>query len=267
MADEISELQDKIIILQDKLNQRDETISKLEERIARQRSEMRDLIEELDNLKGTEHETPYISCFIAMPFCNTYNSLLQAVRLVLEDYPYGWNVARADTLNLGLTISSNVERYITRSHCYLAEISDSNPNVFLEIGRMSHYQKKRSLIYLCKEEAKDRIPRDLDGYLVHFYIEHNLEDLVDCLKRQFRRNSNLENLRHQQSKEIFLSAELLTYHKVCEQDIAEKISDKYKTVENFLKFRTTEVAKELNEIPRSSSILEAEYFLKDRFKI
>jgi molecular chaperone HtpG len=109
-----------------------------------------------------------VSCFFAMPFHDSYNKLLKVVRNILQDQPYGWEVTRADSEHIGDTIPDNVKEHIAQSHCYIAEVSDSNPNVFLEIGRISHYREQgRPLIYLCKQGVE--APIDIEGELISYY--------------------------------------------------------------------------------------------------
>ena len=87
-------------------------VQKLEQRINK-------LTLEIKDEKGSfEEQTEHIICFFAMPFDPSYELLLKAVRQVLEDKPYGWQVIRADEQQQGKTITANVHsqincRYLT----------------------------------------------------------------------------------------------------------------------------------------------------------
>jgi len=255
------------------ITQTDRT-QKLEGQLTQLRLKLEDKEQELraqvtaQNSSQTEH----ISCFVAMPFDEQFQPLLKALKLVLEDKPYGWEVIRADSRLLGLTISANVEAHIARSHCYLADISDKNPNVFLEIGAMGHY-KGRPLIYLCREDAKEEIAADLKGILYHTYTQWNreqpdIEALAEQLRGELGRRTDLDSLKNAGQK-TFLSADLLVRYDQCSRGLADRISQNYKNVEAFLAVSSQDIAEALS-LTRSrdkGAIDDAQDFLKDHFEL
>ncbi|MBP5974171.1 ATP-binding protein [Brasilonema sp. CT11] len=228
-----------------------------------------DEMEELrDKLAQVEFsQTEHVSCFFAMPFDKRYDPLLQAVRQVLEDQPYGWQVIRADESHRGVTITENVRGHIARSHCYIAEISDGNPNVFLEIGRMSHYAD-RPLIYLCREDAKDKIAADLAGIIYNNYLWDEQNPKIDVLAAQLKKVfDNREDVKKLKSsrKKIYLSADLLMSKGECKREIAQALASHYQTVEAFLAENYQDVANKLQT--RAGAIMDAQDFLKKHFRL
>jgi molecular chaperone HtpG len=267
------------------INQTDE-VQKLTSQVTRARMEVqkqeddlrqvfegreRLLVRELDELRSQLaqiecSQTEHISCFFAMPFDPSYNPLLQAVRQVLEDKPYGWQVIRADEQQRGITITENVRGHIARSHCYIAEISDGNPNVFLEIGRMSHYAA-RPLIYLCQEDAKDKVAADLAGIIFSTYAawneqKPNIDGLATQLKKLFDGREDLKLLRASRKK-IYLSADVLIRKGECQSTIAQALVSRYHTVEDFLAEDPLDVATKLQT--KRGAIMDAQDFLQKHF--
>jgi hypothetical protein len=229
------------------------------------------LVSELDELRSQLAQiecpqTDHISCFFAMPFDASYDPLLQAVRQVLEDKPYGWQVIQADEQQRGITITENVRGHIARSHCYIAEISDGNPNVFLEIGRMSHYAE-RPLIYLCREDAKDKVAADLAGIIFSTYAawneqKPNIDGLATQLKKLFDGREDLKLLRASRKK-IYLSADVLIRKGECQSTIAQALVSRYHTVEDFLAEDPIDVATKLQT--KRGAIMDAQDFLQKHF--
>ncbi|BBC26588.1 ATP-binding protein [Pseudanabaena sp. ABRG5-3] len=215
-------------------------------------------IHELKNLavaQGSE-QTGHVSCFFAMPFDAKYDPLLEATKRILEDKPYSWQVVRADDNLQGLTIVDNVREAIQRSHCYLAEISDANPNVFLEIGMMRNYDD-RPIIFLCQEESINLIPADLHGYL---YLTYKLSDLNDInsliskLDTQLSRVLSLIDLKPS-IENIYLSSRVLVHQMDLSENFSRKITGRYTTLGDFLasykKSSAQFIAEEINVKPSS----------------
>lgn len=246
----------------------------------RQQSIIDVLLKEIEIFQGQSSDTPYIQCFFAMPFDQEYDKLFDSVKSILEDAPYGWKVIRADTEHKAPTIHMNVEKHIANSHCYIADISEKNVNVFLEIGRISHYSKisdfdndkYRPLIYLCNKNSKNTISSDLQGLIYHSYEPLNSDCLksnnfIEGLEKEFKKQSNFGNLRNAKEKEAYLSHDILLKYKVCSTELASKIISKFSTVESFLRPKAADTANQLHIPKESSTILCIKYFLSDHFLI
>jgi len=263
MFKSFSKVVDRMIAQTSEVFELTKYVSTLKLKINAKEEELQQQAAAMGNLK-----TDHISCFFAMPF-EGYEPLLEAVKRVLEDSPYGWQVIRADDRHHGTTISENVKRHIDRSHCYLAEISDSNSNVFMEIGRMGHYED-RPLMYLCKKDSEKKISADLLGQLYFPYdawISENpdIDQLVQCLQREFARKPELVDLRG--NHKIYLSPNLLIRHKQCDISLATKITQKYTNIQAFLALQPDEIATALDISRRSEigAVEDAQVFLRRRF--
>ena len=266
MFKSVNDIIDRMITQANELQEFEQKVNQLKLKIEDQKQDFQAKLGK-QNYQQTEH----ITCFFTMPFDSSYEELLEAVRRVLEDKPYVWQVIRADEEHQGKTITTNVMKHITRSHCYLAEISDNNPNVFLEIGRMTHY-KDRPLIYLCREDAKKQVAADLAGHIYHPYEIQDLnncdiDNLVEQLRQEFERRTDLKSLRSA-GKKIYLSADVLIRGEISDK-IAKLLADRYQTVEDCLAEEPKIIAQKLNLSKRSDigSIEDAQDFLGKYFEL
>ncbi len=107
--------------------------------------------------------TSYVSCFVAMPYTDQRaKRLYDALKRVLEDVPYCWQVSRADDSVELPGLWDNLRSKLTRSHCFIAIITDENPNVMIEVGRM---EALGSPLLLLQQDEHGRLPTDLAGRL------------------------------------------------------------------------------------------------------
>ena len=279
MFKSFSRVIDRMIGQTDEVQKLTSQVTRARIEVQKQEDELREVFEAREKLLISEREelrsqlaqiecpqTEHISCFFAMPFNSSYDPLLQAVKQVLEDKPYGWQVIRADEQQRGITITENVRGHIARSHCYIAEISDGNPNVFLEIGRMSHYSD-RPLIYLCREDTKDKVAADLSGIIFSSYAawneqKPNIDALATQLKKLFDSREDLKLLKSNRKK-IYLSADVLVRNEECQSKIAQLLASHYQTVEDLLAEKPADVATKLQT--KAGAIMDAQNFLKQHF--
>jgi molecular chaperone HtpG len=207
-------------------------------------------------------QTEHVTCFFAMPFDDHYQLIEQALKQVLEDKPYGWQVLLARDFHQERRIFENVRAHIARSHCYIAEISEQNPNVFLEIGKMSHYAD-RPLILLRQKNAPEEVPADLRDFL---YLEYDRVDKIETLVQQVREKlkimpKELQTLRT--GKKTYLSRVILAREADISDKTVGKIVDRFQTVEDLCRADAEQVANELDV--QSSSIESAQEAMKKYF--
>jgi molecular chaperone HtpG len=254
------------------------SFTKVVERMIAQTSDRQKLTTQVNSLKLALDEkeselrqkasiqavTPHVSCFFAMPFDPKYDRLLHAARQVLQEQPYGWEVTRADSEHINDTIPTNVRDHIAQSHCYLAEVSDGNPNVFLEIGRISQYREQgRPLIYLCRKGAKP--PIDIEGELLSYY-DPDMSDgeLVEHLRQELGKKRNIKHLRSA-GEGSFLSVTVLETVGRLHREFAQLIAEQYKTVGAFCRADPDKVASQTGA--GEGSIKDAKGYLARHFKL
>lgn len=124
-----------------------------------------------DESEGLHNQqTIHVSLFVMMPFGKEYDTLERTLRHVLEDEPYCFQVilARDRTLHPGLF--DNVKAHMRMVNGFVADVSDLNPNVLLELGMTEAEAEKRPVVILRRSGSAD-IPADLRGRL---FIEYDL---------------------------------------------------------------------------------------------
>jgi len=193
-----------------------------------------------------EPEPEHVVCFFAAPFDQKYNVLMEALRSVLEDAPYFWEVARADERYFERSVSDNVTKWISRAHCYAVEISERNPNVMMELGQIYWGYPARPLLILQREGIEEELA-DLAGTLrVHYpwASKPNREEIVRSLKTNIERFTEIDGVRN---KRHYLSAYAMQDMKWIDQDARNAVANQYSTIEELLEKNPNQVAEELRE--------------------
>jgi hypothetical protein len=130
------------------VNYLNQQVTKLKLQNDQLRQELKESITELQ--QQDIEQSKHVKCFIVTSFSDEYRVLVDALKIVLEDYPFGWEVIGADKWRLSNIISTNVRQLISQANCYIVELSDNNPNVLLELGAISHYEIALSLSCVVK---------------------------------------------------------------------------------------------------------------------
>lgn len=199
--------------------------------------------EEPTGVSGSQqHEqSKHISCLVALPLGKdnpAYETiLLPALREVLELDPYYWEVIYTGETIYEETEERNFVAQTRLAHAFVADVSDLNPRVMMELGYICWSKNQQPLILLDHKN----ITRTLPGIANHIPISYSLatgdnaiESLVTTFKREFRKHNSILML-NSKKKEHYLSKLLLckTFNQA--EDISEMISQFYKTAEAFLR--------------------------------
>ena len=137
-------------------------------------------------------------CFVALPFHDDekfkYETvLLPALQDVLKGKPYYWQVVRADARYYAVTIDRNIAEWIKRAHVYIADISDLNPNVMMELGYMYWTKKDEQPLIVLEREGVGEPLADLGGFIRIYYKvaqgDNPVEKTARDLKTEFEKKS------------------------------------------------------------------------------
>lgn len=105
--------------------------------------------------------------FVLMPFSESLNDVYDfLIKGALTDS--GYQVKRADDIKSQSNILEDIVKGITESDLIVADLTDSNANVYYELGVAHALQKK---VVLITQEI-DEIPFDLKSYRVIGYTTH-----------------------------------------------------------------------------------------------
>jgi molecular chaperone HtpG len=183
----------------------------------------------------------HIVCFVALPFKDTkefaYKTvLLPALRKVLEQHPYYWQVGRADDWMHAGTIYENVAAWMQRARAYVADISDLNPNVMMELGYMYWARKDNQPLFVLQREGTDQHLSDLSGLIRISYPaitgRHAVEDIADALRDDFGRRTDIQTL-NASKRYHYLSPEILEEKCSISPQLAKALAQEAETMEAF----------------------------------
>ena len=174
-----------------------------------------------NNHQITDSTLKHVVCFVALPFVDTstfayHTVLLPALREVLELDPYYWQVGRADDSYFKDTIYENVASWMSQADAYIADISDLNTNVLLELGYMYWGRKPGQPLIVLERSDAPQNPVDLAGVIrIRYHAQrdsHAVEDVAQALKKEFDKRLDIQKLntanRHHYLSPLLLSREL-----------------------------------------------------------
>jgi hypothetical protein len=160
--------------------------------------------------------TPHVSLFVMMPFGSDYNVLEAALRQVFEDDPYNFQVIVARDRTIRRNLFENVKAHMQMVHGFVADVSDLNPNVMLELG-ITEVDAGRRPVVILRRQGSAELPADLRGLL---YVEYELPaaseperiaHLVAQLREKLRTIEDVEVLCHHRTAR-YLSATYVKKH-------------------------------------------------------
>jgi hypothetical protein len=131
-----------------------------------------------------------LRAFVIMPFREPFDSLYSDVIQPVAERSHDVVVERADEIKGPGVILDDIQRKIERSDLVVAEISESNPNVFYELG-YAHALRKPTIL-LVRRDYSDNLPFDVRGFRVIMYhdtiagkkdVESELEQYLDAIKQ------------------------------------------------------------------------------------
>ncbi len=202
----------------------------------------------------------HIVCFVALPFNDNdmfaYKTvLLPALRLVFEQNPYYWQVVRADDTIFASTIAENIADWMQLADVGIADISDLNANVMMELGYM-YWRKPKLPLFVLERMGTGHHLSDLAGVIRVTYLNvaysidsisknHAITDIAKLLKVEFAKRQdiikNLKSAKHHH----YLSP--LVISQVCSADdqVAFAYAEVCKTMEIFVSVDAKNLSREL----------------------
>jgi len=249
---------------------------KLREKQAELEKERREKMELKEQISKTDVSKPdYIRLFMIMPFNEAYNKVEEAVRRIFEQPPYCFEIRMDRDYTHTDVLLDNIRQNMAQSHGFIAEITDLNPNVMLELGaamfpndtrpvfllRSESHEKEIAADLRTKvskpqselgeksESHKKEIPADLKGKLFIPYKspEEPVESIEKEIQSQFKKDGRLKNegikfLLEQRKKHFLSSIFLKKLEDVNLKDgELETLMKKYVTVEDLLKAESSDL--------------------------
>jgi len=108
----------------------------------------------------------HIRIFVARPFNDKkYEDFEKAVRSVFEDAPFFFEIRTALDYVHKPGLVANIKEHISTSHGTIAEVSNLNPNVLLEIGAALIGPDSRPLFLVRNKNSEEKVPVDFGDLL------------------------------------------------------------------------------------------------------
>jgi len=222
----------------------------------------------------------HIRFFLARPFNGKYDVFERAVRSVLEDAPFFFEVRTALDYVHRPGLFDNIKEHITTSHGVIAEVSELNANVMLEVGATLAGSDDRPLFIVRDKNYSNKVAVDFAHKLRIEYdspsynspssesFEIDYELVRKAIMKKFFEDSNKEGRiidkllvslvnDRKKKKASFLSKNLLQNVAIMEkidwlkdEDIIAKLTSKHTLIEELLK------DSELNDITNSNKKTE-----------
>lgn len=195
-----------------------------------------------DDLRGSKQNImrpDHIQLFMIAPFADEYKSVEQAVRQVFECPPFCFELRMARDYYEADTLVANVKKHLASAHGFVAEISEQNANVMMEIGGILMSDDPRPVFALEYPTGKKR-PVDFGDKLIFPYSTNQAspEVIAQELRDKLISNGRICNQRlaelMKQRKRHYLSDTLLDTYGRFNPSEREKIMKYFHTVEELV---------------------------------
>ncbi|MCX5233824.1 ATP-binding protein [Streptomyces prunicolor] len=186
------------------------------------------------------------SFFMITPFAPRYRPVIDACRELVEQQ-WGYELVVASERQEDHRLLDNVQVLMDGADGFIAEITDSNPNVMFELGAAFADRRERPVI-LLRESASagaTALPADLQALL---YIAYALDDpsLAEHLRAEMWKSRTLRALVGDSQHPRYVGAKLLTERikpVVLAPETIDKLASRYRTTQDWLAAEPEEVAK------------------------
>ena len=180
-----------------------EQLNDLQARLSMTQLELREKEQAESKQDGKQAYAQHIIAMVALPFNDretfAYDSvLLPALRSVLEQRPYYWQVVRADEKYFEETVERNVAAWIKQARVYIADISDLNANVMMELGYMRWGRNSEQPVIVLERSDTDHHLSDLAGLIRISYPaatgSYAIEEIATELASEFAKREDIQKL-------------------------------------------------------------------------
>lgn len=136
-------------------------------------------------INKTKYTAQENQCFFAMPFSDQYTNLYDTLVLYLQNN--GYKCIRVDNnLSASVPIINLILNGIATSQFVIVDISETNANVFYELG-ITHTIKDYENVFIIKEKDA-KTPFDIQHLQYIAYDKNNLKELATTLLERLKAN-------------------------------------------------------------------------------
>jgi len=221
-----------------------------------------------DNALDNRRTRP-IRVFMITPFAKEYANVVAAVRRVFEDSPYFFEVALAKDYMLESKLLESMRAHMRMADAFIADITNLNPNVMLELGAVLINTDGRPVFALRGQSACGDVPADIRSELYIPYGEPTDEPAVIAarIREAIERNGKpahkeivgLVDRRPRRALTRYLLENLR--YRLDQSEIAA-IVKMFDTIEDLISAPKEEVARKLGMREREVSFIQDEINLR-----
>lgn len=124
----------------------------------------------------------HVVLFMMTPFNDAYQAVEHAVRRVFERAPYFFEVVLARDVTHNPVLRENVREAMARAHGFIAEITDLNPNVMMELGAVLLSGDSRPTFTLRADDSAHEVPADIKDLIRMPYRSRTDPDVENQIK-------------------------------------------------------------------------------------
>lgn len=125
-------------------------------------------------------------CFFLMPFSDDFDGIYGAIKQCLNDAEFICN--RADEISGSTPIITKILTEIMKSQYIIVDLTDSNPNVFYELGIAHTIKEARNVLLLKQKNYK--VPFDISHLTYTEYDPHNIKLLTSYIRSFLKENKS-----------------------------------------------------------------------------
>lgn len=149
----------RITKLKNKLEQAGKRERSYKETIKQYREKLEIYEKTTGGIASPDLNMKHIQLFMISPYDNKYKILEEAIKHVFEEAPFFFEVRLARDYYSADTQMENVKKHIASAHGFIAEISERNANVMMEIGGILMTGDSRPVFSLCQKQCNKDVPR------------------------------------------------------------------------------------------------------------
>jgi molecular chaperone HtpG len=217
--------------------------------------------EQIDVAVG-EHDkrTKHITCLAVLPSEDrksfAYETILiPALRTVLEQSPYYWQVVRDNDKYFEETVAGNLSAWVEVAHAFIADISDLNPNVMMELGYMLSFIEKveRPLVVLERNGTNSGSQlTNLAGFIFVSYPDlsnkYAIDEIAESLRVEFAKKEDIQIL-NKTRQAHYLSSLILINRFRLEKQTSDNLSRAFITMENLESANVKDITRRVPDLP------------------
>jgi HSP90 family molecular chaperone len=210
-------------------------------------------LSEAEPIEATENKCLPIRIFMMTPFKPEYRKIELAVKKIFESEPYFFEVTLARDVMLDNKKVKSIKSHIKLADAYIAEISELNENVMMELGAVHFSNEEEKPVFALKNDDAKNTPSDFSDniYIEYGSINDDVTDIIEKIKKAIEKNGNpssseiLKLINKRTCKA--LNGSLLTSLRFRFNVEEEKnLLKNFKTVEEFLDTDNLEISRRIN---------------------